>query len=491
MFKSVVFFLILVFFLPAKSEQNLNLLNLPEGMKESALKIIKDKQLHQKKFLEFVKNKALQGNSSLELEFPFYHVNTKLKNSNWHSLPKSQIYFLALKDARHKVSQVLFNIVLEDNKIKSLKRRLQFIIDKKTKYYIFSEKVFKFNINSKFSFISTASVRLKISFINLKKILDKEGLLHIIKDKFNILPMFNILNTKTGYAKNWWQKSNVSLYSSAIDIESKNQIDKKSLSIITEDKNNSVLNKQTSLDRTIDDLKLQFLKYFANQAKPLSLYLFNPTKFNFQKFIPKDLLKKSSFYPIKIASYLEPDLILNAEISYSLDEQKQILKMTLMLKIFKTSNKKTVVVFNKKRQWSIGPETSTTTPVQISKKIKKQILEFFKESGDLVLKDLVGIKSKALLQAYEVTLIVKGALYPSDLYKFISIFKFHMREVLDVQVQTLSRSEFHLKLSSTLKPQDIIKKIKNLSLPSYEISSVSLFNNSKISFFLKKLKNKK
>lgn len=488
MFKGPFFFLILFFFSPVKAEKSLKVLKLPRSMEQAVHVIINTKKAEQEKFLVFVKNKALQGSPSFVLEFPFYHVNTKLNNSNWASLSKSQIYFLALKEARYQVSQVVFNLVLEKNKIKFLQKRLQSIIDKKAKYYIFSEKVFKFHVNSEFSFISTAKVRLKISFLNLKEILDKEGLLHSIKDKFNILPMFNLLNTKTGYAKNWWQSNTQPLSSSAVNANAVNPLEKKSLSIPVGDKDIFLLNKEASLDRLIASLKSQFLSHFAEQAKPLSLYLFRPTRFSFQQFLPHSLLKKSSFYPVKVASYLEPDLILNGEVAYSLDEQKRILKALLSLNIFKTSSKKTVVVFNKEKQWNLE---SGTGSVQVSQKIRKQILDFFKESGSIVLKELAGMKNKALLQAYEVVLVVKGSLVPSDLYLFMSIFKFHVREVLDIQVQTLSRSEFHLKLASTLKPKDIVEKIRNLVLPSYEIKAVSLFaDKSKISFFLRKRKNK-
>lgn len=490
MLKRLIFSLIFLLVSSVKGQVNLQVFNLPASMEQDVQEIIKAKKIEQEKFLDFVKNKVSEGKSSLILEFPFYHINTKLKNSNWTSLPKSQIYFLALKEARRQVSQILFNLVLGKNKTQNLQKRLQSIIDKQAKYYIFSEKVFKFHVNSKFSFISTAKVRLKISFLNFKKILDKEGLLYSVKDKFNVLPMFNLLNTKTGYVQNWWQINTTPLFSSAISAGAIGALlqKKKSLSIPAEIKTTS-LNKGASLDKLIANIKTQFLSHFAEKAKPLSLYFFRPTKFNFQKFLPRSLLKKSAFYPIKIASYLAPDLILNGDVAYSLDEKKRILKISLLLKVFKMSSKKTVVIFSQEKSWNLESGNSTT---YVSQKIRNQILQFFKESGSVVLSELVGMKNKALLQAYEVILVAKGSLLPVDLYQFMSVFKFHVREVLDIQLQTLSRSEFHLKLVSTLESEDIVEKMTNLVLPNYKMKAVSLFSDkSKISFFLKKIKNKK
>ncbi len=457
-------------------------------MELEAQSVIDAQKEKQKQFLNFVKNKALQGSSSFVLEFPFYHVNVKKNNSRWASLSKNQVYFLALKQARYKVSQVLFNLILEKKKSSLLKKRLQSIIEEKAKYYIFSEKVFQFQVHSQFSFISTAKVHLKISFVNLKQILDKEGLLHGIKSKFNVLPMFNLLNTTTGYAKNWWQSSTEPLFSLAVSVEKANAANKNSTATALTIKNISPLTKETSLDKFLVNVKKQFLNHFAEQAQPLSLYLFRPSRFYFKNFLSSSLLKKSAFYPIKIASYLEPDLILQGDVTYSFNEQKRILTILLSLKVFKTASKEVVVVFKKEKKWSLESNTVDISP---SRKIKTQILKFFKEAGDTILKELVGVKNKALLQAYPVVLVVKGSLAPADLYQFISIVKFHIREVLNIKVQTLSRSEFHLKVASTLKPKDIAKKIKHLNLPNYTIKAVSLFSDkSKIGFFLKKHKNK-
>lgn len=486
MFQSLAFILILLTLLPLQAESSLKSFNLPERLEKEAQSILEIKKKAQVDFLNSVKVLASQAKPRFVLEFPFYYVNTKLKNSRWSSLPKSQIYFLALKEAKRQISKVLFQLLLGKIKAKKIEKRLLSLVEQKAKYYIFSEKVFNFKVHPEFSFISTAKVRLKISFFNLKKLLDKEGLLYSVRKQFSILPMLNLLNTRTGYVQNWWQVSDKSLFLQATGVGSGLGLKDKNQSL-GEALHSQTLPKASGLDQLLFELKSEFLNNFAKQAKPLSLYLFKPRKFKFQSFFSNTLLKESAFYPVKLASYLGPDLILNGELFYALDEQKQILKITLVLKIFKLSSKKTVVVLNRTKQWSLDPNSS----MGLSEKNRMQITSFLNMAGKNILKELVTMKNKALLQAYEVVLVIKGSLAPVDLYQFISVFKFHVREVLGLHLQTLSRSEFHLKLVSTLKPKEILTKLNALVLPNYEIKGASLFvNNSRISFFLRKLKNR-
>lgn len=479
MLKNACFCLIIFYFVSAKAIEDLKIFNLPKDMNHVVQKIIKVHSDKQKKFLKLLKAQTLKGKTVFAVQFPFYHINRKIKNNNWRSLSKNQIYFLALKKAKIQVSNILFNVLLGSDKTQNLKQQLRQIHNKQSKYYIVSEKVFDMQSNSSFAFISTATVHLNISILNLKKILDKKHLLYSLKSKFNILPMINLLNTKTGYVHNWWQAKEQSLFSLASTLKNKNLKSTQKIYLEQSPK------QQSQLNAIFFDLKTQFLNYFAKKANNYSLYVFRPKKYHFQHFLPEYLLKNASFSSSQIAAYLNPNLVLNADINYQLDEQKQKLTVMFLFKIFKSSSKKIVVMLNTTQEWKLNSNNA-----QLSVEIKKKMLKHFKDLGDKLLGNLLNLKQKALLQAYESTLVIKGSLSPVDLYRFMSMFKFRIRETLSLNLQSLSQFQFYLKLNSTLKIKAIANKISKLRLPNYLITKVSIATDqNKIKFSLKKIKD--